>query len=156
MTNIYSVIINGSAKCLVYCSWKNKNAKLSMLAKLWCFQRLKRTLGELKSQQPIYWTIRDYAGPFRDCVGPYGTIRYRMGPCRTLWDRTIPCETLDIVQSSNDAPRLVWMQKVWTLRLGSAPPPPHTVVWTFWHKKFEITKSISDKSKSGIFWIGLG
>ena len=52
--------------------------------------------------------------------------------------------------------RQVWTQKVWTLRLGSDPPPPPTVVWTFWHKKFEITKSISDKSKSWIFLIGLG
>ena len=44
-------------------------------------------------------------------------------------------------------PRLVWTQKVWMLRLGSDSPPP-TVVWTFWHKKFEIRNSISDKSIS--------
>ena len=41
-------------------------------------------------------------------------------------------------------------------KLRGPPPPPLTVVWTFWHKKFEITKSIFDKSKIGIFLIGPG
>ena len=41
-------------------------------------------------------------------------------------------------------------------RSDLARTPPPTVVWTFWHKKFEITKSISDQSKSEIFLIGLG
>ena len=36
-------------------------------------------------------------------------------------------EILDIVRNSDDPPppSLVWTQKVWTLRLGSDPPPPY-------------------------------
>ena len=40
--------------------------------------------------------------------------------------------------------RMQWTQKVLTLRHGSEPPPS-TVVWTLWHKKFETAKSISDR-----------
>ena len=46
--------------------------------------------------------------------------------------------------------------KVWTLRLGSDPSPSPYCSLDILTQKFEITKSISKKSKNGIFLIGLG
>ena len=80
----------------------NKNAKLSISAKIWYLQRLKRTMGS-KVSRAIYWTIRDHTGPYganQDQTGPYGTtqdhrrpygtIQNYMAPCRIKWDHMWP------------------------------------------------------------------
>ena len=55
------------------------------------------------------------------------------------------CFLVENQASLRSPPRLVWTQKFWMLRLGLDPPPPATVVGTFWHKMFKITKLIPDR-----------
>ena len=70
----------------VFMTTSNKNAKLSISARILCLKRLKRTLGELKVNRAVYRAIWDRTGHMghnwtkQDHMGTYETIQDHTGP----------------------------------------------------------------------------